>query len=290
MVSEVQLSYRGQSLPGAPRLDVAKLTGAAGAAFAAASGLEVLAAGRQAPRGATRYALRVSLEIGALEDQVTKRGNLRALVRAQLAPLEAAAGAQSFAQTALAEHAFTVGAPGQPNWQGHATRAVRDCVTLVGARVKLASGDAAAILAALDGKSADLQKEAIHLAAERRLRAAVPPLLRQLHSSDGALRDAAIGALAAIGDERAVRPLTEVAKFNDLTDLPKVLDALAAIGGPEARAYLAFVASGHESAEMRILAQKALGHLERRAQQAAATPQRYSSPITPPSGLRTPSR
>jgi hypothetical protein len=58
-----------------------------------------------------------------------------------------------------------------------------------------------------------------------------------LKSEDHALRDRAIGALAAIGDPRAVRPLTEVARFRDLTDLPKVLDALATIGGPEARAY-----------------------------------------------------
>ena len=61
-----------------------------------------------------------------------------------------------------------------------------------------------------------------------------------------------------------MRPLTEVAKFNDLSDLPKVLDALATIGGSEARSYLEFVASGHDSAEMRDLAKEALVHLERR--------------------------
>jgi hypothetical protein len=61
-----------------------------------------------------------------------------------------------------------------------------------------------------------------------------------------------------------VRPLTEVAKFQDVIDLPKVLDALATIGGPEARAYIEFVASGHESSEMRDLAKQALVHLDRR--------------------------
>ena len=85
-----------------------------------------------------------------------------------------------------------------------------------------------------------------------------------LKSDDHALRDRALGALASIGDPRAVHPLTEMAKFQDLTDVPKVLDALATIGGPEARSYIEFVASGHESPEIRELAKQALGHLERR--------------------------
>jgi hypothetical protein len=37
------------------------------------------------------------------------------------------------------------------------------------------------------------------------------------------------------GSRRAVRPLTEVAKFNEVTDLPKVLDALATLGEAERR-------------------------------------------------------
>jgi hypothetical protein len=211
-----------------------------------------------------RYRLRVELEIGAAEDQKTKKGNLRALVDARLSPLGGEPGVLTFAQTALAERPFDVGKPGEPAWQAHAERAVRDCVSGVGARVKLAAGDARAIVAALDGSDEDLRDVAIRLAAERREATAVPSLIRRLKSDDHAVRDRAIGALAAIGDVRAVRPLTEVAKFNELGDLPKVLDALATIGGAEARSYLEFVASGHESAEMRDLAKQALVHLERR--------------------------
>ena len=104
----------------------------------------------------------------------------------------------------------------------------------------------------------------MRLAGERKEAAAVPSLVRQLKSDDHAVRDRAIGALAAIGDARAVRRLTEVAKFNELGDLPKVLDALATIGGPEARSYLEFVASGHDSSDIRDLAKQALVHLDRR--------------------------
>jgi len=93
----------------------------------------------------------------------------------------------------------------------------------------------------------------------------VPALIRLLRSDDAAMRDRAIGALAAIRDRRAVKPLTEVARFRDVSDLPKVLDAVAAIGGDEARSYLEFVASGHEDLEIREIAKQALGHLEQRA-------------------------
>jgi HEAT repeats len=271
-VAEVRVDYKGDDLPGAPKLDVAALTNVARQAIASSSGVPVREDGGVSggapntkidPRQ-RRYRLRVELEIGAAEDPHAKRGNLRALVGARLQPIGGEPGALSFEQTALAERAYTPGKPGEPAWQAHAEHAIRDCVGGVGARVKLAAGDSAAIVAAIDGSDEDLRDEGIRLAAERKEKAAVPGLVKQLKSDDHAVRDRAIGALATIGDRRAVRPLTEVAKFNELSDLPKVLDALATIGGPEARAYLEFVASGHDSSEMRDLAKEALVHLDRR--------------------------
>jgi hypothetical protein len=266
-VTEVRFAYNGADLPGAPALDTAKLTEVARNTIASASGLGLhLDGGVDGPRDPRqrRYRLRVQLEIGAAEDKRARRGNLRALVEARLSPVGAEPGALSFEQTALAERAYVPGAPGEPGWQAHAERAVRDCVAVVGARVKLATGDARALVAAIDGKDDDLRDEAIRMAGDRRESAAVPSLLRRLKSDDHALRDRAIGALAAIGDRRAVRPLTEVAKFNEVTDLPKVLDALATLGGDEARSYLEFVGSGHDSPEIRDLAKEALVHLDRR--------------------------
>lgn len=265
-IAEVRVIYKGAELPGAPKLDVAALTAAARAAIASSSGVPVREdGGVDGSNRARRYRLRVELEIGSAEDPVAKRGNLRALVDAKLQPIGGEPGALSFEQSALAERAYTPGKPGEPGWQAHAEHAIRDCVGGVGARVKLASGDVQAIIAAIDGSDDDLREEGMRLAAERKEPRAVPSLIRRLKSDDHAERDRAIGALAAIGDARAVRPLTEVAKFNDLTDLPKVLDALATIGGPEARSYLEFVASGHDNAEMRDLAKEALVHLDRRA-------------------------
>jgi hypothetical protein len=265
-VAEVRVIYKSQDLEGAPKLDEARLHDAASAAIARSAGIVVHEDGgadaTPDPK-LPRYRLRVELEIGAVEDQKSKKGNLRALVSAKLAPIGGEPGALSFEQSALAERAFVVGAKGEPAWQAHAERSIGDCVAGVGARVKLAAGDAGALVTAIDGADDDLRDEAMTLAAERRAAAAVPALIRRLKSDDHAVRDRAIGALAAIGDARAVHPLTDVAKFYDVGDLPKVLDALATIGGPEARAYLEFVASGHDSPEMRELAKQAIGHLER---------------------------
>jgi hypothetical protein len=264
-IGEVRVVYKGADVPGAPKLDLAALTAAARSAIASSSGVPVREDGGVDEKRARRYRLRVELEIGSAEDLTAKKGNLRALVDARLTPIGGEPGALSFAQTALAERAYTPGKPGEPAWQAHAERAIRDCVGGVGARVKLAAGDVQAIIAAIDGPDEDLRDEGIRLAAERKESSTVPALIRRLKSDDHAVRDRAIGALAAIGDPRAVRPLTEVAKFNDLGDLPKVLDALATIGGDEARSYLEFVASGHDSSEMRDLAKEALVHLDRRA-------------------------
>ncbi len=283
-VAEVRVLYKGQDADGAPKLDEARLHDAALTAIAKSAGIVVHEDGgadatpdsKDAKQ--PRYRLRVELEIGAAEDATTKKGNLRALVAAHLTPIGGEPGALSFEQSALAERAFVVGAKGEPAWQAHAERAIADCVAGVGARVRLAAGDVAAIVTAIDGSDDDLRDEAMTLAADRRASQAVPALIRRLKSDDHAVRDRAIGALAAIGDPRAVHPLTDVAKFYDTGDLPKVLDALATIGGPEARAYLEFVSSGHDSPEMRDLAKQAIVHLERHEAERnrdLATPSRF---------------
>jgi hypothetical protein len=272
-IVEVRVVDRGDGeLP----VDLSALTAAAGDAIAQSSGLPLrLDGGAAAPDPRQhRYRLRVEVRLDGAEEPSTKKGIMRAFVLARLQPVGADVGALSFEQQAVAERIYTIGKAGEPAWAAHAARAVKDVVAGVGARVRLSAGDAQAIVAALDGSDEDLRDEAMRLAGERREKAAVPSLIKRLKSDDHAVRDHAIGALAAIGDQRAVRPLTEVARFRDLTDLPKVLDALATIGGPEARAYLQFVADGHDSQEMRDLAKQALTHLERRAPHDLAEPAR----------------
>jgi hypothetical protein len=264
-IIDVRVSYREAAEPGAPPLDLASLGATARVAI---GGVMIVHedAGSDPPRDARarRYKLRVDVALEGGLDKKGKKGVMHALVASRLIPVGAEPGAMSFEQQALAEATFDPARKGEPDWQAHATRTVKDCVTGLGARVKLADGNAPAIAAAIDGDDEDLREEAMRIAAERHVKEAVPPLLRRLKSEEPALRDRAIGALSEIGDARAVRPLTEVAKFYDVTDLPKVLDALATIGGAEARSYLEFVADGHDNPEMRELAKQALGHLDRR--------------------------
>jgi hypothetical protein len=258
-VVEVRVVDRTPDEPGAPpRLDVRALGVRAAAAIRASSGLPVVDGGVGAG-----YRLRVEVRLDGAEDAASDRGVMRAFVQARATPLEP--NGLTFEQAAVAERVYTLKERGAlaEAWRAHAARAVEDVVRGLGERVHLAAGDARALVQALDGPDEDLQKEAVRLAGERRERAAVPSLVAMLKNEDSTARDRAIGALGAIGDARAVRPLTEVARFRDVGDLPKVLDALASIGGPESRAYLEFVASGHEDAEIRELAKQALSHLER---------------------------
>jgi hypothetical protein len=243
-------------------LDLKALTAKAAETIHSSTGIAVTDGGTEG--AGRRFKLRVEVRTEGAEDAKTKHGILRALVYAKVTPLGGELGSLSFEQTAVAEREYEIAKLGDPTaaWQAHVEHAISDVVIGVGARVKLAGSDASALTAALDGKDGDLREESARLCAERKERACVPALVKLLKSEDHDDRDRAIGALQSIGDPRAVRPLTEVARFRDLSDLPKVLDALAAIGGDEARSYLEFVASGHDSSEIRDLAKQALATLE----------------------------
>jgi hypothetical protein len=259
----VEVRVVDRSPPGSVALDPEAIRGKAAKAIAESSGLAVTDGG--VPGGAA-FKLRIEVLVQPGEDPAQKRPMMRALVTVRLAPQEGV-GLLAYDQTAVAEGGLDAkGDGGVPAAaQALAERAVLDVVKGVGARVKLAGADPTALNAALDGADEDLRLEALRVAGERRERTVVPAVIRLLKNEDRDVRDRAVGTLAAIGDPRAVRPLTEVARFRDLGDLPMVLDALATIGGEEARAYLEFVASGHENTEMRELAKKSLSYWEKRA-------------------------
>jgi hypothetical protein len=244
----------------------APVAAAAARAIGQASGIAITDGG--VPPGRTpgpRYKLVVEVRTEDSEDP-TGHGTMRAMVSERLDPVDAPIGTDGFEESALGEHNYDKKTRGDAKaaWQAHVVRTATDVARGLGAQVRLASGPVPAILAALLSTDDTLREEAMRLAGERKLSAAVPTLIKLLKSDDHEVRDRAIGALSAIGDRRAVRPLTEVARFRDLGDLPKILDALSSIGGEEAKSYLAFVASGHDSPEIRDLAKQALVHLDAR--------------------------
>jgi hypothetical protein len=140
------------------------------------------------------------------------------------------------------------------------TRGTADLV----AREDIRTGELPAILKALDDPDAALRQVAFAAIGERHLSGAVPRLLELLHSSDELVRDGAIGALVALREPRAVRPLIDLAQFNDLDLMRRVIDAVGTIGGSEAKSYLELVAAGHDVPIIRELAEKALERMARR--------------------------
>jgi hypothetical protein len=147
--------------------------------------------------------------------------------------------------------------------------ALVECAIERGARglvekAALRHADLAAILNVLDGADPGLRQVAFATIGERKLTGAVPHMIALLQSPDELVRDGAIGALVALRDPRAVKPLTELAQFKDLDLMRRIIDAVGTIGGDDARAYLELVAAGHDVPIIRELAQQALEHMARR--------------------------
>lgn len=131
-------------------------------------------------------------------------------------------------------------------------------------QARLVIGPPAKLVQALgDGKDTARLAAAVEIAGLRRAREAVPALVQLLRHEDEQVSDRAIGALVAIGDRSAVKPLTRLSSFQDTARMAKVLDAIGSLGGQEARDYLEFVSSGHEDADIRNLAAEALERMNR---------------------------
>jgi hypothetical protein len=253
---EVLGGVRVAQMGGEAQLETAKLERVAAEAFAATTGLPQMDV---TPPGATVVRLDLALEPN-LQDGA-KEKTLRLLVQTTVR-WTGKNDLQPIRHVVLAERALQASDDLGAAWKAHSERAVRDAVSTVGRRIKLGRSDDKAVLDALASKDDDQTETAVRLSGERHLTHAVPLILPMLKSHNPDERDLAIGALQEIRDPRAVKPLTELARFGDLEELPKVLTALGRIGGDEAKSYLEFVAQGHESSEIRQMAKRALDHMQ----------------------------
>jgi len=121
-----------------------------------------------------------------------------------------------------------------------------------------------ALLADLTAPDARLRDSAVRVLADRRNRAAVPALVERLADPDPEVVERAIGALGQIGDERAVVPLVRLAQRRTGPSVAQLARIIGDIGGPDARAYLLTLASGHLDPLVRSAAQQALDEMEAR--------------------------
>ncbi|PID38046.1 MAG: hypothetical protein CSA65_00740 [Proteobacteria bacterium] len=130
-------------------------------------------------------------------------------------------------------------------------------------QAKLVGADEEALVAALGDHDPDRLLSAIEISALRKSNAAVPALIGLLSHKERRLADRSIGALVIIGDRRAVKPLTKLAKFEDSGRVAQVIDAIGSLGGEEAKAFLEFVADGHRNPTVRDMARQALARMTR---------------------------
>jgi hypothetical protein len=165
-------------------------------------------------------------------------------------------------------------------------RALADAAASLALRDGIRRGDEPTVIAALTHEDTDVRAEAFRAVGLRHLNGALPRLTELLRSPDHEIRDAAIGALVELGDRRAVKPLVDLVEFSDLDMMRRIIDAVGMLGGDEARDYLEFVASGHETPAVRELAAQALDRLKRREQKtpssAAPAPPSSAPSASPP--------
>jgi len=124
----------------------------------------------------------------------------------------------------------------------------------------------------LSATDARVRDYAVRALAERRNPAAVPLLLARLDDESPEVVRRAMGALVAIGDTRAVRPLIELTRKRPPQFVAEVLYAIGSLGGTEAEAFLYTLESGSPEEEVRRAAHEALGDLRRRREETAAAP------------------
>jgi hypothetical protein len=195
---------------------------------------------------------------GALELDVEGQGVVPYAVVGGPRPAKAALGASDGASS------------GPPALGPFVLRVAGDLIDGYVARRRLREGAPSAVHAALLADGGELREEAIRTVGERKLRDEAPTLLKMLDDPDEPTRDAALGALIALGDRRAVTELTRTRSLRDRHEMRKIIEAIAILGGQEADDYLSFVAATHDDEEIRAAATRARARIARRDSDGAA--------------------
>ena len=115
-----------------------------------------------------------------------------------------------------------------------------------------------------------LRDLAVRVLSDRKNAAAVPALVARLQDPDPAVASRAVGALALIGDPRAVGPLIELSRRREGPFVVQMVRAVGDIGGAEAEAYLETLAAGHPDPQVAAAARDALLDAQRRKREGGA--------------------
>lgn len=122
----------------------------------------------------------------------------------------------------------------------------------------------------LSSKDRRVREHAVRTLGERGSKAAVSALVARLQDEDPDVIQGAVGALAQIGDPRAVKPLIDLARRGEAPQTARLARIIGDIGGPEAEGYLLTLESAHPDARVRSAAREALAEMAARGGTAAA--------------------
>ncbi len=231
---------------------------------------------------------RADIQVGIEGAEVADKGiaRVRVLVRLETRPSNApgaiaesleGAGEQLYdvappAKTGHKSPSSQPVAPKEPLYEGLLQRVAGDLIDGFVARRRLHEASAEALRAALSADGGELRIEAIRAVGDRHVASEAPRLLALLEDPDEPTRDAALGALLALHDRRAVAVLTRSRSMRDRRELSKIIEAISILGGDEADDYLSFLAGSHDDEEIRAEATAARARLQRRADAGAKPP------------------
>ena len=160
--------------------------------------------------------------------------------------------------------------------------AMREAVVALNYQVEARKKSDSALVADLTAPDPRLRDYAIRVLADRRSPAAIPQLILRLQDENDDVARRAVGALVAIGDRRAVRPLIEMTRKRRPEQVRPILYALGSLGGPEAESFLFTLESGAPDEEVRRASRDALAELQRKGDDAkreqATAPHRPGTP------------
>ncbi len=148
-----------------------------------------------------------------------------------------------------------------PAIDAHLKAAAARCAASLQDELGVLTLDAAGLMVAVDDDSPAHRRTAADRLGRMRHRAAAPTLAARLKKeTDRETQLRIVGALAELGDERAVPALIAIADPKDRELLHAVVDALSVLGGKDVEAFLD-VLSMHDAADVRELITEARARL-----------------------------
>jgi len=149
-------------------------------------------------------------------------------------------------------------APVVDDLSGDLTLGLELAVSVLDARVALARGERHRIASLIQAEDPELVLLALEWTRNADAEDFADDVARLLDHEDPRVASAAVETLGTIGSSRHVPAILQHLRLADAGHAYRAYDALGALGGPEARAFLRFAARNEDEPERRVAAERAL--------------------------------